>query len=387
MGNLEAEETYYLGIWSVSGAANFTATISAVTDGVIDEPTIGSPVSAGVLDSDRILGPRFLRFQVDSLATATHTIRVNFEELANTNSDVRMNVFAPDGTNIGTRSNSENSVIWTGELNSNTQYSVSLWTVSGAVDYTATIEADLLLAIATQPVNQNVTVGQQANFTVEATGGGTLSYQWFVNGSRLVGETGDSITVFSALLAENGDEYSVEVSNDVDSIVSDVAVLTVSETISLGQYSLEAASTWVLEGPAPTLDYRVTETSDGWGQALLKVGDVMLVGGDFTGIKPARSGPVTDRPFMTALDSVLGEPVSSFLIPDEVTDVVRTLTLSADGEQIYIGGDFGLVVVDAQTGEFEFSVDVSSGQLPGRIFAVKATSLSLIHISEPTRPY
>ena len=75
VGNLEAEETYYLGIWSVSGAANFTATISAVTDGVIDEPTIGSPVSAGVLDSDRILGPRFLRFQVDSLATATHTIR------------------------------------------------------------------------------------------------------------------------------------------------------------------------------------------------------------------------------------------------------------------------------------------------------------------------
>ena len=77
---------------------------------------------------------------------------------------------------------------------------------------------------------------------------------------------------------------------------------------------------------------------------------------------------------MTALDSVLGEPVSSFLIPDEVTDVVRTLTLSADGDQIYIGGDFGLVVVDAQTGEFEFSVDVSSGQLPGRIFTVKATS-------------
>ena len=137
-----------------------------------------------------------------------------------------MNVFAPDGTRIGTRSNSENSVVWTGELISNTQYSVSLWTVSGAVDYTTTIEIDPIFAIATQPINQNVTEGQQASFTVEATGGDALSYQWFVNGSRIDGETRDSVTVFSALLAENGDEYSVEVSNGVDTIVSDVAVLT-----------------------------------------------------------------------------------------------------------------------------------------------------------------
>ena len=81
-------------------------------------------------------------------------------------------------------------------------------------------------SISNQPVSLTIVAGSPANFSVSATGGGTLTYQWRFTGTNLDGETSSSLAIPSAQLAQAGD-YSVTVSNAVGFAVSDVATLTV----------------------------------------------------------------------------------------------------------------------------------------------------------------
>lgn len=153
----------------------------------------------------------------------------------------------------------------------------------------------------------------------------------------------------------------MQVSDGTDTLTSLAATLTVNAPISLGLFSSETdEGTWILEGPAPTLDFMADATTDAWGQELLRVGDVLLVGGDFDGIRQAPGLKVTYQPYLAALDAITGEPVA-FNMPNEIDSVVRALALSTDGSLVYVGGDFGFVALDAVTGDLEFSVDVTGG--------------------------
>lgn len=136
-------------------------------------------------------------------------------------------------------------------------------------------------------------------------------------------------------------------------------------------------SAWMLDGPASTLDYKAGANTDGWGKALLRVNNLLLVGGDFRGIKPFENGPVTNRPFLAALNAVSGQPVSTFSVPARVNNVVRTLALSPDGQRVFVGGDFGLLALNANTGQLEFEVDVSHGNVSGRVFDIAVADTQL----------
>ncbi len=86
--------------------------------------------------------------------------------------------------------------------------------------------------ISAGPTNLTRVVGQTATFTVVATGGTTLSYQWQKNGTNLVnggnvsGATSAALTVSNLALADTGG-YSVEVSDAAGSLTSTPATLTV----------------------------------------------------------------------------------------------------------------------------------------------------------------
>ena len=101
----------------------------------------------------------------------------------------------------------------------------------------------------------------------------------------LAGETSDSLTVLDTALTDDGSMYSVDISNGVNVLRSEVAFLTVDAATVLGIYSSEAdTTTWSLVGPAPTLDFTDTRPGDAWARRLLRIHDLLLVGGDFTGI-------------------------------------------------------------------------------------------------------
>jgi glucose/arabinose dehydrogenase len=81
--------------------------------------------------------------------------------------------------------------------------------------------------IISHPANQSVTSGQNATFSVGASGSTPLSYQWQRNMVNISGATSSSYTLMSATLADNGARFRCVVSNSFGSATSNEASLTV----------------------------------------------------------------------------------------------------------------------------------------------------------------
>lgn len=84
------------------------------------------------------------------------------------------------------------------------------------------------LVITVQPIDQLVSIGQTATFSVSAAGSGTLSYQWRKGGTIIPGQTSQSYTTPVLGLSNSGAAYSVVVSDSVGgNLTSTDATLTV----------------------------------------------------------------------------------------------------------------------------------------------------------------
>jgi hypothetical protein len=84
--------------------------------------------------------------------------------------------------------------------------------------------------ITTQPLNQTVTAGQTATFTVGATGTAPLTYQWKKSGTAISGATSSSYTTPVTTSSDNGAQFTVMVSNSAGNVTSNAATLTVGGT-------------------------------------------------------------------------------------------------------------------------------------------------------------
>ena len=83
-------------------------------------------------------------------------------------------------------------------------------------------------AITTQPTNQTTTEGQDAAFSIAASGAAPLTYQWYFNtNTPLANATNSSIIISNAQLADAGG-YSVIVTNSLGAATSSVAILNVN---------------------------------------------------------------------------------------------------------------------------------------------------------------
>jgi len=81
--------------------------------------------------------------------------------------------------------------------------------------------------ITTQPAGQTVNAGATVTLTVVATGGASLTYQWFRDGAALNGETHSTLTLFTIQPGQAG-SYHVVVSNGAQSTPSAQAVVVVN---------------------------------------------------------------------------------------------------------------------------------------------------------------
>ena len=110
------------------------------------------------------------------------------------------------------------------------QYSVIVTNAGGTVTSAAAIltVTSAPPTITTQPVSQTVNVGSTATFTVTATGTAPLTYQWLENGAAIGGANAASYTTPTLASSDNGEQYSVTVSNAAGSVASTAATLTVN---------------------------------------------------------------------------------------------------------------------------------------------------------------
>jgi endonuclease/exonuclease/phosphatase family metal-dependent hydrolase len=105
-------------------------------------------------------------------------------------------------------------------------YFVVVTNVAGsATSSNATLTVSSSPMIVTDPQSQTVSAGQDATFTVLATGP-SLNYQWRFYVSNIANATASSYTRTNVQSADAGN-YSVVVSNSTSSVTSAVAVLTV----------------------------------------------------------------------------------------------------------------------------------------------------------------
>lgn len=134
-GEFDASESYYLGVWSVSGSTAYTATIET-TDG---QPTSPAPViiGQGSVDSTRESAPRWVRINFEGLATATHNISVSWDSDA----DVRFRVREVNNTSVSPTIRTASPSEWSGELEADKEYFVGLWSTDDVANFTITVEA------------------------------------------------------------------------------------------------------------------------------------------------------------------------------------------------------------------------------------------------------
>jgi hypothetical protein len=82
-------------------------------------------------------------------------------------------------------------------------------------------------SIAAQPESKTVNAGGSVTFSIVATGGGSLNYQWRKDNAAIAGATSSSYTIAAASSSDNG-TYTVEVWNSSGTITSSSVTLTVN---------------------------------------------------------------------------------------------------------------------------------------------------------------
>ena len=170
---------------------------------------------------------------------------------------------------------------------SGTQYRVvvsgaSNSVTSSAVTLTVTAVA-VAPSISVHPANQSIIAGQNASFTVTASGS-SLGYQWQeaitiidggVNFVNMVGQTNATLTLTALSLSDNARQFRVVVSNSAGSVTSNAAILTVNVAQSAPAFTAQPASvsvptpntatfTVVVTGtPSPTLQWQLSTNAGG----------------------------------------------------------------------------------------------------------------------------
>ncbi|MEA3209629.1 MAG: hypothetical protein QOE70_2686 [Chthoniobacter sp.] len=242
--------------------------------------------------------------------------------------------------------------------------------------------------IGTHPATQTVNAGDTVQFSVIATGSGTLSYQWFKGAQSIPGATGSTFTISDVQPPATG-TYRVNVSNGFGTTPSNTATLTVlipepvattnpgvalsessvklnghvdvhGQTINCGfEYGLNAnLGTTVAAGTAAApKDFEATLSSVAAGSTIYfrafaeKAGGVRRYGAVRTiqPLAPVASLIVSVDP--AGSGTVSGLPAGTVRVGDAIA-----LTAQAASGQVFTGWTGGLV---AQTAALSFTMPAS----------------------------
>src|SRR5882724_5621591 len=137
-----------------------------------------------------------------------------------------------NGANIAGATAASYTTLATTTADSGSTFAAVVTNTAGTVTSTAATltvnTAAVAPTITMQPVNQTVTAGQTASFTVVAGGTAPLSYQWQKNGANIAGATAANYTTPATTTSDSGSTFDVVVTNAAGTVTSSAATLTVN---------------------------------------------------------------------------------------------------------------------------------------------------------------
>lgn len=156
--------TYYFRLIARNSVGDsLPSNITSVTT-ASQNPTILSQIGVAHLDHTRATGPRWTRFNFRTLVSGRHAIRIQWAG----GSDMRFTLFRDNQGAAAVRIatvDDHSPATWIGELDSNEQYYLGVWSASGAARVTATLEP---LDPAPAPIDVVIGQGQLDADRVEA---------------------------------------------------------------------------------------------------------------------------------------------------------------------------------------------------------------------------
>ena len=189
-------------------------------------------------------------------------------------------------------------------------------------------------SISGQPSSQAVTAGQNATFSVTASGTSPLSYQWTKNGAAIAGATAASYTTPATMTSDNGSQFTVTVSDAAGNLTSNAATLAVSPaTLILNANKAGLSFGDVNVGSNSTLSVTFTNA----GNSSVAVSNVSVSGAGFAASGISTGQTVT--PGQTATLNVIFTPsaasgvTGSITVTSNATNSPTTISVSGTGGQ------------------------------------------------------
>src|SRR5436305_124170 len=190
-------------------------------------------------------------------------------------------------------------------------FSAAVSGCAGLVAGTSTLNsAPVAPTITTQPVNQTVTAGQTATFTVVANGTTPMTYQWKKNGMAISGATSSGYTTPATTSSDNGAQFTVVVSNVAGSSTSSAATLTVSAAAVAPSITMQPANQTVTAGQTAMFSVAATGTAPlayQWNKNNVAIGGA----NSSSYATPATTSSDNGRQFTVIVSNAAGSATSS----------------------------------------------------------------------------
>jgi hypothetical protein len=220
-----------------SGTAKLTVNASAVAPAIVSQPT-SQAVTVGQ--------PATFKVAADGTAPLNYQWLKNGVNIPGANSPTYTTPAASPSDNGTTHQ----------VVVSNAKGSVTSSPAKLIVDQSA-----IAPTMTAQPLNETVTVGQTATFSVVANGTAPLNYQWQKNGINISGATSPSYTTPATTAGDNGSTYAVVISNSSGTVTSNPASLTVSVATVAPSITSQPTSQTVTAGQIATFSVTASGTA------------------------------------------------------------------------------------------------------------------------------
>jgi beta-galactosidase len=210
-----------------------------------------------------------------------------------------------------------------------------------------------LPVIIVPPADTSVTAGFPATFTVAASGSGTLSYQWSVNGSQVAGATGTTYKTPATTLAQNGESVSVTISSTsgLGPVISNPVTLTVSTPATVA-ITTQPASQVAVVGQSATLTV-VATGSPQLNYAWYNNGAQVQSGSQNTYTTPVLAAAGTQS-FYVIVSNPLGQVQSNTAVLTVGAPIPVSITTSPVGEIVAVNQPVQFTAVVAGSAPYTY---------------------------------